>query len=209
MRSKQTDEFSYKSELKNFLIECVKEAKKFTTRGPIEKNDRKVQNATVYKLLKSKEEVKKRNIRTAVPGKRSRTIHRPNHILNNKRQVEKSFDTVKVDNAERHLDPFAQKLVSNDDLFAEIIYKIALLPVSEKDVNTSLRDTTGLDLSTEDQILNLKRDHGDLTKVNTTNDNINISGDASMEWINNSMVQPKNRNQCIIRRESEDSFIRM
>lgn len=175
-------------------------------RGPIDKNERGSVNRTVYKPKEKKSEVRKRNIQTAVPGQR-RARNRPNHILDKKE--EKAFQSFKIEPNDRILDPITQKLVNNDDLFAEIIYRIALLPISEsKDV--SIKDTTGLDYSTEEQILNVKKnDNVDITKVTYQTNDQNASGEASMEWINYSVGQHKKKHDKIIRKESEDSFLKM
>lgn len=130
----------------------------------------------------------------------------------NRRDPSRSFQSYKADTDDRAIDGLTQKLVLNEDLLADIIYRIAMVPISDKDTNVSLRDT-GLDISSEDQIINLMRlDVADQTKISyATNDVQNMSGETSMDWFNPHIPKPtKNRSkEVIVRKESEDSFIKM
>ena len=147
---------------------------------------------------------KKRNIRTALP-RRSRTGQRPNHIMNRK-DANKSFQSYKTN--DRVLDPVTQKFVSNEDLLAEFICKIALIPNSNQDLSVSVKDTTGLDTTVGDQILNVSK--GDQAKTNVSY-HTNEVPDTSTDWIDNSLIKPSGNihQKAIIRKDSEDSFLKM
>lgn len=165
---------------------------------------------------------RKRSVQTAVPGRRSRTIQRPNHILN-RRNPDKSFQSTRPEQNDRGLDTFTQKMVANEDLLAEIIYKIALVPASRpnleglnpadvKLLNESMKDTTGLETSADDQILNIKKTgEVDNTRISYNTNDV-MSGETSMEWLSQSMAHKPKKNkskEIIVRKESEDSFLRM
>lgn len=209
MKFKQSDAVLYKIELQNFLLDWVKEAKKFLPKGPM--GDKFISNESKeYHNLANINSLKRRSIQTAVPGRRSRSNYRPNHIMD-RDNPNKSFQSFKNDPTDRVLDRITQKFVSNEDLLADFICKIAMIPQqNEKDSHMNIKDTTGKDL-TEEQILNIRKTADEEQTQLSNLENDFQSRDTSVEWINSSLFL-KHTNvskDVVLRKESEDSFLKM
>ncbi|CAI2387292.1 unnamed protein product [Moneuplotes crassus] len=212
MRYKQSDAVLYKIELQNFLLDCVKECKKFLPRGPEVNDTEEIKHQKWAEYTKRQMSVqKKRNIQTAIPGKRGRNLSRPIH--SKKLDKDKPFESYKANASNRILDSLTQKFVSNEDLLAEFITKITLIPnMHEKEISLSQKDITGVDVSNDDGILNIEKSTKDpnLTHISykTNEEDIN---NASLDLINMSMAKRNlNRSKYVVlRKESEDSFLRM
>lgn len=101
--------------------------------------------------------------------------------------------------------------MSNEDLLAEFICKIVLIP-AEKEVNMNIKDETGVNISIEDQILNVENKTGDPDKTNISYQTNGFTNkDTSIDLINQSMIRKNmnNSRDVVIRKESEDSFFKM
>ena len=172
----------------------------------------KQQEEIDYNYLINNKDKKKRNIKTAVP-RRSRTGDRPTAIIQ-KKEIGKSMKTFKDDINNDTIDQTTQKFVLNEDLLAEISYRISMIPLAEKDTDVSLKDTTVLDVTSDDQIImNLKKlDNLDKSNISLNNKEMqNTSGETKQDLLNYSQFQISNnwKSKGIIRKESEDSFIKM
>jgi len=127
------------------------------------------------------------------------------------KDVNRSFQNNKINPNDRTLDKITQKLVSNEDLLAEFICKIVLIP-AEKEVNMNIKDETGVNISIEDQILNVENKTGDPDKTNISYQTSGFTNkDTSIDLINQSMIRKNmnNSRDVVIRKESEDSFFKM
>ena len=223
VKTKYTDEISYKSELQNFMLDWVKETREFIKRkrglnrmGWINDNSsyltNKQQEEIDYNYLINNKDKKKRNIKTAVP-KRSRTSDRSNILQ--KKEIGKSMKTFKDETNNEAIDQTTQKFVLNEDLLAEISYRISMIPLAEKDTDASVKDTTGLDITPDDQfIMNLKKlENLDQSNISFNNKELqNTSGDTKLDMLNYSHFQTSQNWKArgvVLRKESEDSFIKM
>jgi hypothetical protein len=202
LRFKQSDAVLYKIELQNFLLDCVKESKKFLPKGPI--GDKIAFNdSNVYTNIGNIDQKKIRSIKTAIPGRRSRSNYKPNHIMD-RENANKSFQSYKNDPADRVLDRVTQRFIANEDLLADFICKIAMIPQpNEKDTHMSIKETTGIDLA-EDQILNVRKmAEGDRTQFSNFENDLQ-SRETSVEWINSSLIKHVNNSKdVILRKESQ------
>ena len=190
LKTRYTDEISYRSELQNFFLDCVKETKNF-----IQRKNALNRVKTAVKPKQSREV--KRNIRTfSSMNKRRGARNRPKHILNFQDDQTKSFQSYKDESSNEVIDGTTQMLVMNEDIIAEVMAKLSSLD----DTMANNTDATFKNIS----------------GVETSDENANSTAMPVEELLNLSMSQFNTQNRSfnrvntlkenIVRKESEESY---